>query len=518
MYKKIKNILSSKAFFLLLLPIFFIYSAYNELFGFLTAGFVMINFCAVLLFTFLIYFIAFSIVKHRTKASILTLLATAYCLLFGYIHDSVKSILPAGSFFASFTFVLPFSLLLIVLLILFLKCQKNKTYADTFFYFNLLITALILSEIPNSIKRYNLDKSVHNLIDFRFAVASSYSASPKIKHSNPDIYFLLFDGMASTKSLREGIGKDNSKLDSFLLQEGFYIAGDAKANYNWTIHSLSTTFNMDYLPDFIAPVMNDPKAYFWGTNSFLSNSLTRILQTEGYQINQFQPISLNNDDWPAHTYFQYMKDQHFFFKTLPGRIYRDIFWNYTSINNKYIKNIQLNVKRKRYKEQQLLVETAASLVKKSCSKDGLPKFVYTHLMIPHDPYIFTRDGKLKEIALGKKEDEPEAYFEQLLYANSLIRELVHYIKTNNKENTVIIIAGDHGFRNFKKMGVENVFGNLNAFYFPDQNYTKLYDSITPVNTFRVVLNTYFNANLPLLKDSSIIVSDQKNTIIQSKLK
>ena len=68
------------------------------------------------------------------------------------------------------------------------------------------------------------------------------------------------------------------------------------------------------------------------------------------------------------------------------------------------------------------------------------------------------------------------------------------------------------------MGSENIFSNLNAFYFPNKDYSRLYDSISPVNTFRVVLNTYFNAQLPLLKDSSIIVTEQKNTIIQSKMK
>jgi hypothetical protein len=41
---------------------------------------------------------------------------------------------------------------------------------------------------------------------------------------------------------------------------------------------------------------------------------------------------------------------------------------------------------------------------------------------------------------------------------------------------------------------------LSAYYFPDQNYQALYPGITPVNSFRVVLNTYFGAKLPLLPD------------------
>jgi hypothetical protein len=43
---------------------------------------------------------------------------------------------------------------------------------------------------------------------------------------------------------------------------------------------------------------------------------------------------------------------------------------------------------------------------------------------------------------------------------------------------------------------------LNAYYFPDKQYQGLHDRITPVNSFRVVLNTFFGAQIPLLEDRS----------------
>ncbi|MDQ3277751.1 MAG: hypothetical protein M3Q06_05465, partial [Bacteroidota bacterium] len=52
-----------------------------------------------------------------------------------------------------------------------------------------------------------------------------------------------------------------------------------------------------------------------------------------------------------------------------------------------------------------------------------------------------------------------------------------------------------------------VFRNLNAYYFSDKDYGMLYDSISPVNTFRVVLNKYFSQSFPLLKDSSFYLVD-----------
>ncbi len=44
------------------------------------------------------------------------------------------------------------------------------------------------------------------------------------------------------------------------------------------------------------------------------------------------------------------------------------------------------------------------------------------------------------------------------------------------------------------------FPILNAYYFPGVDSSDLYPTISPVNSFRVVLNTYFGLELPLLED------------------
>lgn len=43
---------------------------------------------------------------------------------------------------------------------------------------------------------------------------------------------------------------------------------------------------------------------------------------------------------------------------------------------------------------------------------------------------------------------------------------------------------------------------LNAYYFPRRKYDALHDGISPVNSFRVVFNTFFAAKLELLPDRS----------------
>jgi len=47
---------------------------------------------------------------------------------------------------------------------------------------------------------------------------------------------------------------------------------------------------------------------------------------------------------------------------------------------------------------------------------------------------------------------------------------------------------------------------LNAYYLPAVDASVFYDEISPVNTFRLVLNSYFNADLDLLKDRTFFMS------------
>jgi hypothetical protein len=61
---------------------------------------------------------------------------------------------------------------------------------------------------------------------------------------------------------------------------------------------------------------------------------------------------------------------------------------------------------------------------------------------------------------------------------------------------VIILQGDHGFRG------ENRVTILNAYYLP-QGAGELYPAISPVNSFRVVLNEYFGGSYEMLPDRTI---------------
>jgi hypothetical protein len=133
-----------------------------------------------------------------------------------------------------------------------------------------------------------------------------------------------------------------------------------------------------------------------------------------------------------------------------------------------------------------------------------PLFIYAHLMMPHDPYLFDEYGKIHEDDSVFFFRLKNRYLGQLKYVNKLV---VNTISTIFKNDTLsppplIIIQGDHGFRYLPENGLQESMTIFNAYYFPDEDYSQIYDSISPVNTFRVIFNKYMGTRLPIMNDSS----------------
>jgi hypothetical protein len=81
---------------------------------------------------------------------------------------------------------------------------------------------------------------------------------------------------------------------------------------------------------------------------------------------------------------------------------------------------------------------------------------------------------------------------------------------------VILLQGDHGATiEYKEQGIDPAqrLGILNAYYLPsnsleaengEQPAELLYPGISPVNSFRLIFDSYFNGDYGLLDDRSIV--------------
>ena len=164
------------------------------------------------------------------------------------------------------------------------------------------------------------------------------------------------------------------------------------------------------------------------------------------------------------------------------------------------------------------------------------------MLSPHPPYLFDEQGKEVDLhgqylladmtAFTSCFDYDltvyrDAYREQLAFMNQRLIQMVDEIQSSDRE-AIIIIQGDHGPR----MGFghrirewQNVewrfresFSILNAICMPsdssDKNSSRkpdsnFYPSMTPVNTFRLIFNELFDAELAMEDDTSFLEQNYK---------
>jgi hypothetical protein len=134
-----------------------------------------------------------------------------------------------------------------------------------------------------------------------------------------------------------------------------------------------------------------------------------------------------------------------------------------------------------------------------------PKLVFAHVLVPHVPRVFAPDGSIVTdpgyyagdmSGAINSEYDIGGYLNEVQFINMRMLEIVTAILEESEVEPVIIIQGDTGHAGTNKYQI------LNAIYMPGGEDDGLYSTITPVNTFRVIFNTFFGADLELLPDIS----------------
>ena len=117
-----------------------------------------------------------------------------------------------------------------------------------------------------------------------------------------------------------------------------------------------------------------------------------------------------------------------------------------------------------------------------------------------------------------------------MYINHKVEELIEILLKESENDPIIILQGDHGPKSSMEGKIktpeilQESVAILNGYYFPGHDYSALYPNMSPVNTFRVILNQFFDKGYSLLPDRSYFsfeacngVSDlvpQQDNIIQ----
>ena len=479
-----------------MLPLFFVLHGWKENYYYIQfhdIGILAISFVGAAL---VIFTICFLILRQKVKAGIYTFILLAIYFFFGAVQDFLNSYSFTKEF-SRYKYLLPAIFLVLILSFIWLKRTKKNLYRLNYFFSVLLllftaVDIVLLIGLPAE-KKQKIS-------------ASGFSPSTTIcTHCpKPDIYFLLFDEYASSSALKQYWSYDNSGFDSSLTKRGFHIIPDSRSNYNFTPFSMASILNMSYLSGIKNVNACSIDDYAMCNNLIRKNGVTGYLMNNGYNIINYSIFDLEGEPSLVHQTFLPLKARLITEQTLFNRLQKDL--GHLLLVGKYrIKWLSDKLTYQSLHNNNLFLK---KLKEESKKKKEKPEFIYAHFYMPHPPYYFDSSGKEMDVQSLSRRSAPQ-YLQYVSYTNQQILQLADSILKNSTAPPVIIIMGDHGLRMSSGTTDRNsFFRNMNAVYLPDKKYSGFYDSLSGVNQFRVLFNTLFHQSIPVLKDSTIFLTDQ----------
>lgn len=323
----------------------------------------------------------------------------------------------------------------------------------------------------------------------------------------PDIYYFILDGYGREDVLKEDFGFDNAQFLSALRDRGFAVAGQATANYPATIVSVSSALNFTYLDEVVGDNLADATDRRFLRELMRDSRAVRLLKAAGYNTasfeGEYEEVRIGKTDYPLGEW-----------------------WFPNSFTIGLLQMTPLPTLLSAldlpaiYELHRTRTEYPLVHMRDATDLPG-PKFVYTHIYFAHPPFVFGPNGERESAAWEYTWDDGSklldehgadrqgyinAYADQVTYLNKQLLTAIDTILANSEREPIILMHGDHGSGSqysIDSLENTNIRERYSIFYaarLPDGGNEEIYDSISPVNSFRIVFNRYFGADYPLLED------------------
>jgi len=355
----------------------------------------------------------------------------------------------------------------------------------------------------------------------RAAALSAFSSlEPSVaaasKGESRDIVYIIADAYGRHDVLRDLYGYDNTAFVEALEERGFYVARNSRANYNATRFSVASSLNYRYVEGLAIELGGD----YSPAQLVRQNRLFGYLKERGYRFVSFATGHGDTEMLEVDEYLAPRGHVSEFQQTLMDAT------PLRSVMNRLRsrKAAEYGPRSSVHDAHRARVLFALKGLREMEWTDG-PEFVFTHIISPHWPFVLDEFSNpvYPAIRYNLSVDYPdwekptleeftEGYRKQVQGLNWLLLETIDAVQQDNPD-AIIILQGDHGPRRrtiLPEPGPWETYAReelaiLNAYYLPGVDAEELlYPEISPVNTFRVILNAYFQENLPLLEDRSYL--------------
>ena len=322
-------------------------------------------------------------------------------------------------------------------------------------------------------------------------------------------FYVILDGYGRSDAVKRTVGLSNGWFIKGLEDRGFYIPKNSRSNYCETELSLSSTLNLDYLQTLL-PEVNpsmDDRAIL---DKLIDRSqVSKYLKKLGYR---YEAITTGFPSVHPESADLWLSDQ------VGISLFEGVLLAETPLPPRDPTNAM-----SQFDSRRIMLRSAFQNMEKLSYSGTQPRFIFVHVLAPHPPFVFDAEGnsirpKTMQYTIvdgnhyyqngGTRQEYASGYTGQATYISKLVLAAVDAVQKNSRKPPVIIVQGDHGSKLnldqelVEKTDVNECFPNLNAYYVPPKVREKLYDGITPVNSFRLLFNGLFGDRFKQLPDRS----------------
>jgi hypothetical protein len=340
----------------------------------------------------------------------------------------------------------------------------------------------------------------------RQAVAQDPMPQATTTADKRDVYWLVFDRYGSDRSLKLAYNVEND-LTPWLEDRGFQVLADSHANYIRTVLSLATTLQMAHL-EAIAPAQ-DPASRDQAPliEALQDPPVARQFKALGYR---YIHVGVQHDPTRADR----GADVNLNFSLAPLDFVEALYD--VSAAPVIARRLRLQLEDPE-RERQFRYSTYGLDAIEGLRDEPGPKFVLAHLLVPHPPMVFDRDGSFMDAADIADMRWNEQYRRQLDFTNRRIREIVGgLLALPEDRRPIIILQADEGpyppfYGRDSRASIEWApgasgddleikFGILNAWYVPGREDLSLDQAMSAINTFPTLFADYFGLDYEQLPD------------------
>ncbi len=358
-----------------------------------------------------------------------------------------------------------------------------------------LVAVALVTIAPHELSRIGRDEPNTGALPPAAASASGVG-------TQRDIYYLVLDRYGSESSLRLDHGFDDD-LPEWLAARGFFVAQQSHANYARTALSLAATLNLRYLDELTSRYGRKTEDVTPAYRMIRNNAVVPFIKSRGYRY-------IHIGSWFEGTRTSPLADVNF--NVGDESEFSSVFAETTALPA--ISDMLGREKRSHRERHRAAALYQLEKLSEARAVPG-PKFVFAHVLLPHQPYVFRSDGGVVTAEEARRMPESRLYEEQLQFTKDRIREILEpLLNVPEPSRPIVVLQSDEGpyvRAGFPGSAAERLrirYGILNAFYLPGEASrpgspgTTPYPTISAVNTFRMLFSRYFAADLPLLPDRS----------------